>query len=468
MIRSFKLNSAMTGWLVTVIVTMVLTSNSTLLVEQTSAINIIAGVIAGVIFFIESRVAFAAIGVGLLMLMGLIRVHDFIEHGAFDVFGFLFGMMCVIGYLHVNHFFKWLIDHIISIDILSKNGWRLIMVMMTASAILAALVDEATSILVMLAVQAELMRNANINRIPFILMLVFATNIGSSATAIGNPVGVLIAIKAGLSADAFLVNATPISAIALIICLGVCGWLFRRPISEFDGFIRSRRGQNRLDEITITEDEIITRRNAVAKSSVLFALTIIGLMSHKMIEKSLGLEENTMLLGTALLAGGSALFLAGKEAQNIVEHHIEWWALSFFFLIFASVGGLITAGVHTVVGQNIASLTEGNETMMVIVFIWTTAIFSALLDNVLAVATFIPVIQGLIDTGIGGEVLWWATLFGATLGGNATVIGSTANIVALAQIEKAGGISFLGWMRYGIPITLLTLIPAMVLLLFWH
>lgn len=462
--RSFTFNPSIAGLLMVMLATLVLTARADITTPQMTAISVIAFVIGGVIFFIESRVAFASFGVGLLMLTGLMTVEDFIEHAAFDVFAFLFGMMSVIGYLSVNHFFRWMIDHIIDFEPASRSGARLTTVLLISSAVLAALVDEATSILVMLAVQHELLKESKINPIPFILMLVFATNIGSSATAIGNPVGVLIALKAGLSADDFLVNATPISLVILIICIATCHVLFRKEIHALDMYLRTNRGQ-RIDEMTMHEDEIIVRRRAIKKCVLLFSGTIVGLMTHKVIEHTFGLEENTMLIGTALIAGGIALALAGQQAKNIVEHHVEWWALSFFFLIFASVGALITTNVHTLAGNVIVELTGGDASRMTIAFAWSSGVFSALLDNVLAVATFIPVIQNILDQGMASDTLWWATLFGATLGGNATVIGSTANIVALSEIEKAGGISFFGWMKYGIPITLVTLTPATILLL---
>jgi Na+/H+ antiporter NhaD/arsenite permease-like protein len=199
---------------------------------------------------------------------------------------------------------------------------------------------------------------------------------------------------------------------------------------------------------------------------VLFTGTIAGLILHASLEKLLGLQKNTLLIGTALLSAGISLLLERDRARELVERRVDWWTLSFFMMLFASVGTLKYVGTTEVITKSLISWVGGNPKMLFLVITWTIGILTGFMDNVLAVATFIPMIQDIAKTGIDVTPTWWGVLFGGTLFGNLTVIGSTANIVAIGIIErqKIGHIAFGQWLIPGMIISIPTLAIATFLI----
>jgi Na+/H+ antiporter NhaD/arsenite permease-like protein len=173
----------------------------------------------------------------------------------------------------------------------------------------------------------------------------------------------------------------------------------------------------------------------------------------------LGLQKNTLLIGTAMLSAGVSLLIDRERARKIVEKRVDWWTLSFFLMLFASVGTLKYVGTTEVITQSLLSWVGKNPKILFIVLTWTIGILSGFMDNVLAVATFVPIVQEIAQTGIDVTPIWWGILFGGTLFGNLTMIGSTANIVAVGIIErqKIGHVTFGQWIKPGAIISILTL-----------
>lgn len=199
---------------------------------------------------------------------------------------------------------------------------------------------------------------------------------------------------------------------------------------------------------------------------VLFIGTITGLVLHARLEKLFGLQKNTLLIGTALVAAGSSLLLERGQARELVERRVDWWTLTFFMLLFASVGTLEYVGTTEVVTQSLITWVGGNPKILFLVLTWTIGILTGFMDNVLAVATFIPMIQDIAKTGIDVTPSWWGILFGGTLFGNLTLIGSTANIVAIGIIErqKLGHVTFGQWIKPGAIVSIPTLGIATLLI----
>ena len=192
---------------------------------------------------------------------------------------------------------------------------------------------------------------------------------------------------------------------------------------------------------------------------VLFVGTIAGLVLHAYLEKMLGLQKNALLIGVAFLSAGVSLLLERDRARELVERRVDWWTLTFFMMLFASVGTLKYVGTTEVITQSLISWVGGNPKILFVVLTWTIGILTGFMDNVLAVATFIPVIQDIAKTGIDVTPSWWGILFGGTLFGNLTMIGSTANIVAIGIIERQriGHITFGQWLKPGVMVSILTL-----------
>jgi Na+/H+ antiporter NhaD/arsenite permease-like protein len=176
----------------------------------------------------------------------------------------------------------------------------------------------------------------------------------------------------------------------------------------------------------------------------------------------LGLQKNTMLLGTALGFAGLVLVLDRAHAREIIERRVDWWTLTFFLALFASVGTLRLAGVTGELARALLHVAGESDLALMLVMMWSGGILSALMDNVLAVATLIPIVQDLQAQGMQVAALWWGLLFGGTFFGNVTMIGSTANIIAIGILERRrlGAVDFFAWLKPGLLVGMITLALA--------
>ncbi|MGQ9719266.1 MAG: SLC13 family permease [Nitrososphaerales archaeon] len=427
--------------------------------REVTALTVFLGFVYSTLLFWRFRLAFALLGVTILLTLGLLDISTLIEFAGLDIILFLMGMMIVIGFLEERHFFEYLIDRIV--DMVGPKGFGLVTVMMILSALFAALVDEVTSILFMAATMIHLTVKLKLNPIPFVIMLVFATNIGSSATVIGNPVGVMIALRGGLTFMDFLRWATPVSILALAIVIPVSLYYFSGDIRRLDEHLKLevKEGKNR------TGDRDFISGKGLVISASLFLGTVTFLVLHSFIEELLHIPKNSMLLGTAMGAASISLLMEHKKAKELVERRVDWWTLAFFMMLFASVGTLSYVGVTGRIASAMLSLNIGGEFEFLTIFTWTTGILSAFMDNVLAVATLIPVVIGLGNLGVYAFPFWWATLFSSTFFGNLTMIGSTANIVAIGMIEsrKLGNITMSQWIKPGLLVSVSSLLLAILL-----
>jgi Na+/H+ antiporter NhaD/arsenite permease-like protein len=430
---------------------------------QTLAVGGFCIILFGAIFFWKYRLAFACFGITLLLGAGLLDVPHLVEFAGLDIILFLIAMMTVIGFLEEQHFFEYVIDRLLLV--VGPHPKKLMVVMMIMAAVSAALVDEVTSILFMVSAMLNLISRAKVKPLPFILMLVLPTNIGSSATVVGNPVGVIIALRSGLTFGDFLRWATPISAVCLAVTIPILLKLFAKDIAGLKSTLTGRKGEQKLEQMV--HEEARAAKRGVTVSGWLFGGTILGLLLHHPLERWLHLPPNTMLIGVALLGAGAALAISGDKARVLIEKRVDWWTLLFFLLLFSSVGTLKQSGVTAVVAQRLIELAGGDLPVLTTLFAWSSWVLTSIMDNVLAVATFVPIVSDVGDAGLKTFPLWWAMLFGGTLGGNATLIGSTANIVAAGVLERRdmGTITFGQWLKPGMLVAIVTMVLATVLLL---
>lgn len=436
---------------------------------QILSVTVFASLIVGTLFYWRFRLAFALVGIATMLGLGLINTKTMIEFAGFDMILFLVGMMIVIGFLEEKRFFEHLLGKIMKK--VGNDPKKLVIVLMLMSALFAALVDEVTSILFMASTVLHLTGKLRISAIPLVLMTVFATNIGSSATVVGNPVGVLIAMRAELTFMEFLRWATPISMAALAIAIPLCLVYFRKYITQMKQAMESqmdlvssdaRSGQMMLEVVDSQESNT---KQSFKIPWIVFIGTIGALVAHGPLEQALGLEKNVLLPGIAFAAAGIVLFLNHSKAREMVEKRVDWWTLSFFIFLFASVGTMKMLGITTLLAQGLVSLSGGDQTTLFWIFVPIVSILSAFMDNVLAVATFIPVVQDIGDLGIDNYPLWWLMLFGGTLFGNLTLIGSTANIVVIGMLERRKNehITLKEWIKPGAIISIPTMALAALL-----
>ncbi|MCL7399069.1 MAG: hypothetical protein LZ170_02410 [Thaumarchaeota archaeon] len=424
---------------------------------QTISLVVFSGIIVGVLFYWRMRLAFALSGLSILFVTGVMDLSHFIEFASLDIIVFLIGMMIVIGFLEERRFFEVLLERIMGFA--KGNAVKAVSLLMLMAALSAALVDEVTSILFMMTTAIHLVARLNLSIVPLMMMLVFATNIGSSATVVGNPVGVMIAMKAKLTFMDFIRWATPIAVVGLGLSILLSFAYFKGYIKSMnDAMVNARQQVAEVQENGKTKFDII--------SVLMFVGTLLGLVLHSQIEYYLKLEKNTMLVGVAVISAAISLLLMKDKARELVERRVDWWTLIFFLIFFSSVGTLKYTGVTTKISNALLEFTGGNQLLMFFLFSVIVGLLSAFMDNVLAVATFIPMVSEIGSAGLNVFPIWWGMLFGATWMGNLTMIGSTANIVAVGMVERQrlGHVSFREWIVPGAVVSLGTFPLALFLL----
>jgi Na+/H+ antiporter NhaD/arsenite permease-like protein len=497
--------------------------------RQITSIGIFSMFIYGTLLFGDFRLAFAFGGIALLMICNLLSVERFTQAASLDVLIFLIGTFLVIGYLEESRFF----EHVVSavVGAIGPRPQRLLLILMVIASLASALVGEVTAILFMAGAMLHLTNRYRLNPVPFIIMLVFACNTGSAMSSVGNPIGVLIALKTGLTFMDFLKWAAPVALVVDVATYLVCRWWFADAFNEFAAAVRqefaARRpvarsvalagvaatGGNGGDEgdassdiggESAPEDNVLhgtyfspeahgpandpETRKAYRICWIILGSLIFLLVTHGWTERWLGhlfhavrvtaegaverhadgsivygLKEGTMMVAAALVMGCVVLLLSRERARELVERRVDWWTLAFFMMLFASVGTLQDTQVTKVVAERLSN-SGGSQFATVQLIGWATGWLSAFLDNVLAVATFMPVVHD-IRVKAGGPYtssVYWFMLFGGTFMGNMTIIGSTANIVAVGLLERRGHgtIKFGYWMKIGFIVSIVSMVVA--------
>jgi Na+/H+ antiporter NhaD/arsenite permease-like protein len=426
---------------------------------QTTTLAVFSGVIATTLFFWERRVAAAFLGVSVLIATHAMSLHSILKATELDIIFFLVGMMIIVGVLKDLGFLTWVIQSIINRK--TMNGISFTAILCVLSAVLASVVDEVSSIVVVLALVFQVCDTLKLRPHPFVLIAVMATNIGSSATMLGNPVGIFIGNKAGLTFAQFLVGATPVAVAALVATLGLVIFWFRKDIRSMTLAMARHRRMGLGPVLKIPY-----------KTGLFILLATVSVIAfHHQIEHALALggaeNKNAFLIMTPLIVAGLLMIWRPHRARHYVEKDVEWWTLLFFMLLFAIAGSLSEQGITKNLAESLTEHVKGGPKGMIPFVLVIASLGSAFVDNIVFVAAFTPVIQSLVERAADYSVLWWALLFGACFGGNITVVGSTANIVASGLLEKHGHhpIRFGTWIRLGAIVGLVTAVIAWVMLL---
>jgi len=428
--------------------------------KHTVAICTFIATICTTLFFWTHRVAVAFLGIAVLVGSQAMTLGQVLHHTELNIIFFLIGMMIIIGALKDLGFLTWIIQSIINKK--KMNGTTFTIILCFLSAVLSAIVGEVSSIVVIMALVFQVCDTLKIKPTPFVMISVLCTNIGSAATMLGNPVGVFIGSKAGLTFGQFLVGATPVSLICtIVVLLFLLAW-YRKPIKEMTEKMAEHRKMNKgLGPLV---------RLPYRRGLFILIGTVVTIAFHHQIEEVLGLagvnNKNEFLIMTPLIVAALLMIYRSKRAQYYVEKEIEWWTLLFFMLLFSIAGGLAVTGVTDNLATQLMKLITGGPDAMVPFVIGLSSIGSAFVDNIVFVAAFTPIIQSLVARSADFSILWWALRFGACFGGNITVIGSTANIVALGLLEKRGHacIAFMEWLKIGSCIGVITGLIAWLML----
>ncbi|MEV6210701.1 ArsB/NhaD family transporter [Kitasatospora sp. NPDC051914] len=353
----------------------------------------------------------------------------------------LLGMMMIVGVLRRTGVFEYLA--IWSVKRARAKPFRVMAMLVVITAVASALLDNVTTVLLVAPVTLLVCDRLALKAAPFLIAEVFASNIGGTATLVGDPPNIIIASRAGLTFNDFLVHLAPLAALLTVVLLAMCRFLFR------DAF---RYDEDRAAEVmALDEREAIRDPRLLAQGLAVLALVVAGFVLHPVVHYA---PSVVALLGAGLLVAVSKV-----EAKDALAD-VEWPTLAFFAGLFVMVGALIETGVIETVSQALADATGGNPLAATMTMLGASTVLSAIVDNIPYVATMAPITADLVHT-VGephGQVLWWALALGADLGGNATAIGASANVVVLGIAERnRQPISFWTFTRYGIPVTAVTI-----------
>lgn len=417
--------------------------------------------IMGVLLFWELRLSFVFFGAGLMLVTRSIDLENLIKFASLDVILFLIGTMIMVGMLNDAGFFYWIITRLMRVK--NITGTKLFIILMLISGVLSSLMGEVASIIIMSKIILDISYLIDIEPAPLIMASILATNIGSSATLLGNPVGILIAARANLTFEDFLKHASPTTLIILIITVVILLLWYRKTIKKMtEKLIPLREDNFFMSLITITTD--IKTKISIG----IFGAMLVSIFFHHRMEVFFGLGENSLLMITPIVFAGVALLYRRDRMRHYIEREIEWTSILFFLFLFALAGVVKYSGVSDIIARGLIGKFGNPTNLLSAVLIYSSSFLSGVLDNTVVVATYIPIVQSLASQGINVKPLWWAVLFGACYGGNITIIGSTANIVAMDILEKNRGvkIGFFPWLKIGLVVGIITTTVAYISMVF--
>ena len=391
------------------------------------------------------RTAVALGGAGLMLLLHITDAEAafFSEETGVDwnVVFLLLGMMVIVSVLRQTGIFEYVA--IWAAKRARGRPYRLMLMLVLITAVASALLDNVTTVLLIAPVTFLVCERLALNPVPYLIAEVMASNIGGAATLVGDPPNIIIASRGNLSFNDFLVHMAPLVIVLIAVFCLLCRVLFRSAF-RYDP-------ERAADVMALNEREAITDRRLLAQSLAVLGVVIAAFVLHPVLHYE---PSVVALLGAGLLVA------ATKVTTEQALDEVEWPTLVFFAGLFVMVGGLVETGVIESVSEAAADATEGRLGFAAMLLLWASAGLSAIVDNIPYVATMSPIVADLVQQqpGDAGQVLWWALALGADLGGNATAIGASANVVVLGIAARNGApISFWTFTKYGLVVTVITI-----------
>lgn len=391
------------------------------------------------------RTVVALMGASLMVLLGILNQEQAIHGIDFNTLGLLIGMMVIVGLARHSGMFQYVA--LAAAKIGRGQPVKIFVLLGLITAVFSALLDNVTTVLLMVPVTFVIARNLKLNPKPFLFNTILLANIGGAATLVGDPPNILIGSAAGLSFNDFLWNMAPISIIVTLLTTGMLLWWYRKDLLPVEGTADS--------VMKFVPSEAITDWPLLWKSLGVMAVVLLGFLTHSFTH----LEGATIaLFGAALL-----LLLTMHEPEEYLRE-VEWPSIFFFIGLFVLVAGLEHVGVIFWLAEQLIQATDGNTSALVLSLLWGSALFSAAIDNIPFVATMIPLIKNIGElSGMPLEPLWWVLALGADIGGNATIVGASANLVVSGMAKKEGhAIGFVEYMKTAVPLTIVALIVCTV------
>jgi len=387
--------------------------------------------------------AIAMVSVG--TWLSFYSAEEALESTDANTIALLFGMMVIVGLFRSTGFFEYLA--ITAAKLARGRPWRLFLFLGLATTLVSMVLDNVTTIILMIPVTMSIADILGIRMIPLLVGEVMLSNIGGVATLIGDPPNILIGSAAGLSFTEFITHLAPIVVVTWATAIALLMFLFRRDLTV------QARNADRL--VKLDPRSALTDRKGTRRLLAVLAGTVILFFVHDRV----GLESGAV----ALLGAGAGLLWIWPDARKALEE-VHWDVLLFFIGLFIIVGGLEAAGTLRVVATSLSSLTTHGLVLASLAVLWTSALMSALVDNVPFTIAMLPILAGLQAQGGSVTPLWWALALGVGLGGNATPIGATSNVIVMSCSERTPTPIRTGdWIRRGLPTALTSCIVASVL-----
>ncbi|MBE3555540.1 MAG: ArsB/NhaD family transporter [Firmicutes bacterium] len=416
----------------------------TVSIASVTAVVIFAVVYAAIVSERIDRVVAAWFGAAALLISGILTWQEALSAIDFNTIGLLLGMMILVAILKPSGLFEQLALWMVALS--RGRPFLLLPLLGLLTGIISAFLDNVTTVLLIAPLTIQVARLLRLPIFPFLFTEVFASNIGGTATLIGDPPNIMIGSSASLSFNAFLTNNGPIIFLILLVTLAITLFLFHDQLVLQKGADTQLLRKNAIDDRTL-----------VVEGVVVLALVITGFVLH---------EKLHLMPAVVALAGATLLLLLHpRSAVSDVVHDVEWPTLLFFVGLFVVVGGLVKTGTIRALAQALLAFTGGAPAWTTMAVLFVSGIASAFVDNIPFVATMIPLIQAL-GQGEGAspqalEPLWWALSLGACLGGNGTLIGASANVVTAGLAAREGEvITFMRFTRFGFPLMMITLLLA--------
>ena len=396
-----------------------------------------------------NRVAVVCAGAALMIIIGATNADAaFYSHETgidWNVIFLLLGMMIIVGVIHKTGLFEFLA--IKAIQLAKGRPRQAFVYLLMLVAFCSALLDNVTTIMLAVPMTIMVAKYLKVHPVPFILAEVFISNIGGAATLIGDPPNIIIASKADLDFNSFLIHMAPMVLVVLAVIIPMLVLMFNKELRN--------NAEDRKNVMTLDASSFIQDKALLIKSLVVLTLVIIAFVLHSVLH----LEPSVIAM-----IGAGALVMISNLKPNEFARDVEWGTLVFFGALFIMVGALVNVGALKMVADAIGSYVGNDGALAAGAIVVVSALASGIIDNIPYVTSMAPVVQQLNDTitTISNDGLWWALAFGADFGGNMTIVGASANVVAVGLAYASGyKITFWQFAKYGIPVTVVS--TAMVL-----
>lgn len=408
------------------------------------------------------KVTIALLGGALTIVLGLvsqtkalgdgINPHYFINFIDFNVIFLLVSMMVIVSITTRSGVFNWIANELLKFT--KGHPVKVLCALGLFTAVTSAFLDNVTTVILIMPITFAIAKKLDIDPIPFLLTEIFSSNIGGTATLIGDPPNIIIGSAGGLSFIDFIKELTPVILVIMCVVLTVLAFIFRKKLHA---------SQDKMDEVAkIDNSHTITDKALMIRSTLILALVILGFMLHDVTH-----------IETCVVAMLGASILLIFEKPNEILQDVEWNTIFFFIGLFIIIGGLEASGGIKLMAEWILKVTQGSQAATSMIILWASGVISGIIDNIPYTATMAPMLVE-IEKTMGATYaypLWWALSLGACLGGNMTIIGAAANVIVSENAAKSGHpISFMRFLKYGVGVVVISLLisTAYIYLIFLH